>query len=320
MSAIKFLENISFGDDIEIQFGDAATPEGVIKANNSGFFLSAPVGLTLIQLECSTSGFIAFGYGGSNYFFFMNSISGATEIRFGNVKKFETLSSGIKITGDIEVTAGFKDSSGDLGTNGQVLSSTGSGTNWIAAGGGGTPAGSNTQIQFNDSGAFGADANLTWDGTDLDITGNIIGGNASVLYMRQIKLDTSTASSAGANSRGGRVLEFGSQTLAAGRVYALTSGGWTTSNASSVSLLSTGLLGVATSGTSGDPLLMDGVVYLNNDPGGGIGDVIYLDTTAGALTDDVSGFTTGNVVRVVGHKVGTNKVYFNPSRDWIEIS
>ena len=320
MSAIKFLENISFGDDIEIQFGDPTTPEGVIKANNTGLILSAPVGLTLILLECSTSGFIAVGYGGSNYFFFMNSISGATEIRFGNVKKFETLSSGVKITGDIEVTGGFKDSSGDLGTSGQVLSSTGSGTNWIAAGGGGTPAGSNTQIQFNDSGAFGADANLTWDGTDLDITGNIIGGNASVLYMRQIKLDTSTASSAGANGRGGRVLEFGSQTLAAGRVHALTSGGWTTSNASSVSLLSTGLLGVATSGTSGDPLLMDGVVYLNNDPGGSIGDVIYLDTTAGALTDDVSGFTTGNVVRVVGHKVGTNKVYFKPSRNWIEIS
>lgn len=320
MSAIKFLENISFGDDIEIQFGDPTTPEGVIKGNNTGLILSAPVALTLILLECSTSGFIAFGYGGSNYFFFMNSISGATEIRFGNVKKFETVSSGVKITGDIEVTGGFKDSSGDLGTSGQVLSSTGTGTNWIAAGGGGTPAGSNTQIQFNDSGAFGADAALTWDGTDLDITGNIIGSNASVLYMRQIKLDESTAASAGSNGRGGRVFKFGTQALAAGRVYALTSGGWAAAVATQVDLLSTGLLGVATSATSGDPLLMDGVIYLNADPGGSIGDVIYLDTTAGSLTNDVSGFTTGNVVRVVGHKVGTNKVYFNPSRDWIEIS
>ena len=320
MASIKFLENISFDDDIEIQFGDPTTPEGVIKANNTGFFLSAPAGLTLIQLECSSSGFIAFGYGGSNYFFFMNSISGATEIRFSNVKKFETVSTGVKITGDIEVTGGFKDSSGGLGTSGQVLSSTGTGTSWIAAGGGGTPAGSNTQIQFNDSGAFGADSNLTWDGTDLDIIGNIIGGNTSILYVRQIKLDTSTVSSAGANGRGSRVLSFGSQALAAGRVYALTSGGWSTSNASSVSLLSTGLLGVGTTTTAGDPILIDGVVYLNTDPGGNIGDVIYLDTNAGALTNDVSGFTTGNVVRVVGHKVGTNKVYFNPSRDWIEIS
>lgn len=32
-----------------------------------------------------------------------------------------------------------------------------------SAGGSGTPAGSNTQIQFNDDGAFGADADFTWD-------------------------------------------------------------------------------------------------------------------------------------------------------------
>lgn len=260
MASIKFLENISFDDDIEIQFGDPTTPEGVIKANNSGLFLKAPAVNTLILLECSSSGFIAFGYGGSNYFFFMNSISGATEIRFGNVKKFETLSTGVKVTGDIDITG------------------------------------------------------------DIDVTGDILGSNTTLVYVRQIKLDTSTAVSAGGNGRGSRVLVFGSQALAAGRVYALTSGGWVNANATQVDLLSTGLLGVATTGTSGDPLLMDGVIYLNADPGGNIGDVIYLDTTAGALTNDVSGFVAGNVVRVVGHKVGTNKVYFNPSRDWIEIS
>jgi hypothetical protein len=33
--------------------------------------------------------------------------------------------------------------------------------------GGGLPAGSNTQVQFNNSGAFGAAAGLTWDGTTL---------------------------------------------------------------------------------------------------------------------------------------------------------
>ena len=34
-----------------------------------------------------------------------------------------------------------------------------------------TPAGSNTQVQFNNSGAFGASANLTYDGTHLLIDG-----------------------------------------------------------------------------------------------------------------------------------------------------
>jgi len=46
--------------------------------------------------------------------------------------------------GNITVAGGFKDSSGDLGSSGQILSSTGTGTNWIAnsgGGGGGTVTG-----------------------------------------------------------------------------------------------------------------------------------------------------------------------------------
>lgn len=37
--------------------------------------------------------------------------------------------------------------------------------------GGGTPGGSNTQIQFNNAGAFGGSANLTWDGTTFLVNG-----------------------------------------------------------------------------------------------------------------------------------------------------
>jgi hypothetical protein len=36
--------------------------------------------------------------------------------------------------------------------------------------GGGSAAGSNTQVQFNNSGAFGASSGLTWDGTSLTAT------------------------------------------------------------------------------------------------------------------------------------------------------
>lgn len=44
-----------------------------------------------------------------------------------------------------------------------------------AGGGGGTPGGSNTQIQFNDSSAFGGDADLTWNKTTnvLGVTGDV---------------------------------------------------------------------------------------------------------------------------------------------------
>ena len=61
-----------------------------------------------------------------------------------------------------------------IGTNGYILQSTGSAPSWVAAStvvGG--AAGSNTQVQFNNSGALGASANLTFNGTTL--TANTIG-------------------------------------------------------------------------------------------------------------------------------------------------
>ena len=43
----------------------------------------------------------------------------------------------------------------------------------VLAGASGSPAGSDTQVQFNDGGAFGASANLTFDGTDLGVSAKI---------------------------------------------------------------------------------------------------------------------------------------------------
>lgn len=68
------------------------------------------------------------------------------------------------------------------GTNGQVLTTNGSGvTSWTTASSG-TPAGSNTQIQYNNSGAFGANANFAWDNTNtmLEI-GTPTGGTARIV-------------------------------------------------------------------------------------------------------------------------------------------
>jgi hypothetical protein len=61
-----------------------------------------------------------------------------------------------------------------IGTNGYILQSTGSAPSWVAAStvvGG--AAGSNTQVQFNNSGALGASANLTWNGSTLAVTGTL---------------------------------------------------------------------------------------------------------------------------------------------------
>jgi hypothetical protein len=58
------------------------------------------------------------------------------------------------------------------GTSGQVLSTDGSGTlSWATGGGGGgSPGGSNTQVQYNNSGSFGGITNATTDGTTLSMT------------------------------------------------------------------------------------------------------------------------------------------------------
>ena len=50
----------------------------------------------------------------------------------------------------------------------------------------GTPAGSDTQVQFNNSGAFGGSANLTWDGSHLliDSEGDLrLGDNTGAEYV-----------------------------------------------------------------------------------------------------------------------------------------
>lgn len=55
----------------------------------------------------------------------------------------------------------------------------------IAMGGGGTPAGSNGQIQFNSSGAFGASADLVWDAANgvLDVKALSINGVPFAIFV-----------------------------------------------------------------------------------------------------------------------------------------
>lgn len=66
-----------------------------------------------------------------------------------------------------------------------------SGGQWInGAGGGGTPAGINTQIQFNNSGSFGASSNLTWNGTTFAVTGDITySGTITDVSDRRLKTE-----------------------------------------------------------------------------------------------------------------------------------
>jgi hypothetical protein len=68
------------------------------------------------------------------------------------------------------------------GTNGYVLATDGSGSlSWVAQATGATVAGTNTQVQFNDSGSFGANSQFTYDTTTNLLTVGNISANGSQL-------------------------------------------------------------------------------------------------------------------------------------------
>jgi hypothetical protein len=106
-----------------------------------------------------------------------------------------------------------------------------------SGGGGGTPGGSDTQVQFNDDGAFGGSADLTWDDTGkvLEVGGdiNLDDGGANTLTLQTV---TPTAA---------RTISFPDATGTVGLV-AGSSGQVTYNNAGAYAGLST----VTTDGTN----------------------------------------------------------------------
>lgn len=75
------------------------------------------------------------------------------------------------------------------GTTSQVLvknSNTDYDVTWGAGGGGGTPGGSNTQVQFNDSGSFNGDSGLTYNKTTDELTA----GSVKITTINNATTDT----------------------------------------------------------------------------------------------------------------------------------
>jgi len=126
--------------------------------------------------------------------------------------------------------------------NGYALTSTTGGVmSWAASGGGGgSPGGSNTQIQFNNSGAFGGSANLTWDGTNVQL-----GATGALRFA-----DTDSSNYVAFKSAG---------TVSANVTWTLPSADGT--NGQVLSTNGTGTLSWASSGAA---TVANGCIYLNN--------------------------------------------------------
>ena len=92
------------------------------------------------------------------------------------------------------------DSSGDAGTSGQILSSTGSGTNWINAGGGTiTGSGSQNYIPLWSSGTVLTDSIISSTGGDVTINGS---DNDPRIYINPLGGDIGDTALVQFNSRG----------------------------------------------------------------------------------------------------------------------
>ena len=128
------------------------------------------------------------------------------------------------------------------------------------------------------------------------------------------------ASSAGDVGLGTEAITLhNSQTLLAGATVYSGASSWAYANATSAGATSYGFMGVTKSTSTGDGIVTRGVVYVSVDPGGNVGDVVYLNIADGRLTTTAPS-ADGNVVRIMGHKLGTNLVYFNPSTNWVELT
>lgn len=115
----------------------------------------------------------------------------------------------------------------------------------------------------------------------------------------------------------GTVLSLGSLALSVGQVYSWNGTQWADANASSEATAS-GLLGISTDTGSAPNVLVSGIIQLASVPGS-VGAPLYLDTTNGGLSASApTGFT--QIVRVLGYKLASDKVYFDPSKDWLEIA
>jgi hypothetical protein len=118
----------------------------------------------------------------------------------GNINLVPT--STVAITGAVsatgKVTSGAVAYANTDGTNGQVLTTYGNGITYFStvSGGSGSPGGANTQLQFNDGGAFAGNAAMTFNNTTGNITlGNTVYNALSVVPGGVVPNNTPTAAS-----------------------------------------------------------------------------------------------------------------------------
>ena len=80
---------------------------------------------------------------------------------------------------------------------------------------------------------------------------------------------------------------------------------------------------VLAGGDDGDTrlLLLQGFIREDDWNFTSYGQAMFVGLTAGDMVQDVSGYTTGDIVRVIGHaSTFADQIYFNPDGTWLEVA
>jgi hypothetical protein len=135
---------------------------------------------------------------------------------YDGTKRIETTDDGIRIYG------GLQDKDGQLGTSGQLLTSTGTGIDWVNAGSVDVqPGGTDKQVQFNDGGTLAGAANLLFDKSatapSLVLTPSNTSTSTNGGYIKSQNANDSNYSKI--NSDGGLELKRTNETATTGGSY-----------------------------------------------------------------------------------------------------
>ena len=174
---------------------------------------------------------------------------------------------------------------------------------------GATTLASNSVLTGTGTSAITAESNLAFDGNTLTITG-----------QRKI------ASPTGAGQFYGDTVQFGSGPsgsdgdIEQGKLYYLDSSQqWEETNANAAAS-ATGMIALAIVDDSAR-FLVKGLARHASFAGFTTGDVLYVSGTAAGITKTAP-TGSGDIVRIVGYCTdgGNREIYFDPSKNWIELS
>lgn len=168
---------------------------------------------------------------------------------------------------------------------------------------------SNSVLTGTGTSAITAESNLTFNGSALVLTG--VRRMPSPTASGQFYGDT-VAFGSGPSGVDGDIEQ--------GKLYYLDSSQQWEETDADAAASATGMLGLAVADDSTE-FLVRGFARFGSFAGFTTGDVLYVSGTSGEITNTApSG--SGDVVRIVGYCTndGSREIYFDPSKDWVELS